>query len=127
MTLARDRWPTPCFGVQLMTDGQGPRPIIAAGRVDRGRRPLGAFRSTSRHTGTRPTLEQTPGVATFLPGRTRGLVPDLESRHRVWVHWIFGLRHITEAREDVILEPLFVLIKLGFMRFGLTRARHHGH
>lgn len=43
----------------------------------------------------------------------------------VWVHWIFGLHHITEAREDVVLEPLFVLVGLAFMWFGLTRERHH--
>src|SRR6266542_957565 len=43
----------------------------------------------------------------------------------VWVHWIFGLHHITMHEEDVVLEPLFVLIGLAFMWFGISRERQH--
>ena len=43
----------------------------------------------------------------------------------VWVHWIFGLHHVTNAREDVVLEPLLVLTGLVFMWYALTRERRH--
>jgi uncharacterized membrane protein len=42
----------------------------------------------------------------------------------VWIHWLFGLHHITNAPEDLILEPLFVLTGLVFMWFGIRRERH---
>jgi threonine/homoserine/homoserine lactone efflux protein len=43
----------------------------------------------------------------------------------VWVHWIFGLHHITNHQEDVVLEPLLVVTGLVFMWFGVTRERQH--
>ena len=43
----------------------------------------------------------------------------------VWVHWLFGLHHITNTPEDLVLEPLFVLTGLSFIWFGITRERHH--
>jgi len=44
----------------------------------------------------------------------------------VWVHWIFGLHHLTNSELDLILEPLLVLAGLGFMWFGITGERRHG-
>jgi hypothetical protein len=41
----------------------------------------------------------------------------------VWVHWIFGLHHITNTRMDIVLEPLFVLLGLVFVWFGIARER----
>jgi hypothetical protein len=41
----------------------------------------------------------------------------------VWVHWISELHHITNTRMDLILEPLFVLVGIVFMWFGITRER----
>jgi len=38
-------------------------------------------------------------------------------------HWLFGLHHITNHQEDVILEPLFVLTGLAFIGYGITRER----
>jgi hypothetical protein len=43
----------------------------------------------------------------------------------VWVHWIFGLHHITNTEMDIVLEPLFVLLGLFFLWFGITRERSH--
>ena len=43
----------------------------------------------------------------------------------VWVHWIFGLHHVTNSREDVVIEPLFVLTGLIFMWYAITRERRH--
>jgi hypothetical protein len=42
----------------------------------------------------------------------------------VWIHWIFGLHHITNAPEDLILEPLFVLTGIAFMWFAISREGH---
>ena len=42
-----------------------------------------------------------------------------------WVHWIFGLHHVTNSREDTVIEPLFVLTGLIFMGHGITRERRH--
>jgi drug/metabolite transporter (DMT)-like permease len=42
-----------------------------------------------------------------------------------WVHWIFGLHHVTNSREDAVIEPLFVLTGLIFMWYGITRERRH--
>jgi hypothetical protein len=39
----------------------------------------------------------------------------------VWVHWIFGLHHITNTQMDLVLEPLFVLLGLVFLWFAITR------
>jgi uncharacterized membrane protein len=33
----------------------------------------------------------------------------------VWVHWIFGLHHLTNTQMDLVLEPLFVLLGLAFL------------
>jgi hypothetical protein len=41
----------------------------------------------------------------------------------VWVHWIFGLHHITNTQMDLVLEPLLVLVGLGFLWFAITRER----
>ncbi|MEH2534217.1 putative membrane protein [Bradyrhizobium sp. AZCC 1588] len=43
----------------------------------------------------------------------------------VWVHWIFGLHHITNTQMDLVLEPLFVLLGLAFLWFAMTRERRH--
>jgi hypothetical protein len=42
----------------------------------------------------------------------------------VWVHWIFGLHHITHTELDLFLEPFFVLTGLAFMWFAITREPH---
>jgi len=44
----------------------------------------------------------------------------------VWVHWIFGLHHLTNTQMDLVLEPLFVLLGLAFLWFAITRERRHG-
>jgi len=44
----------------------------------------------------------------------------------VWIHWVFGLHHVTNSQEDLVLEPLFVLTGLAFAWFGITRERHDG-
>jgi hypothetical protein len=41
----------------------------------------------------------------------------------VWVHWIFGLHHLTNAEMDLFLEPPLVLIGLVFLWFAITRER----
>jgi hypothetical protein len=41
----------------------------------------------------------------------------------VWVHWIFGLHHITNTQMDLVLEPLFVFLGLVFLWFAITRER----
>lgn len=41
----------------------------------------------------------------------------------VWVHWIFGLHHITNTQMDLVLEPVLVLAGLVFLWFGVTRER----
>ncbi|MEH2508297.1 MULTISPECIES: hypothetical protein [unclassified Bradyrhizobium] len=41
----------------------------------------------------------------------------------VWVHWIFGLHHLTNTQMDLVLEPLFVLLGLAFLWFAITRER----
>jgi hypothetical protein len=43
----------------------------------------------------------------------------------VWVHWIFGLHHLTNTQMDLVLEPLFVLLGLAFLWFGITREHRH--
>ena len=43
----------------------------------------------------------------------------------VWVHWIFGLHHLTNTQMDLVLEPLFVLLGLAFLWFAITRERRH--
>ena len=41
----------------------------------------------------------------------------------VWVHWIFGLHHLTNTQMDLVLEPMLVLLRLVFLRFAITRER----
>jgi hypothetical protein len=41
----------------------------------------------------------------------------------VWVHWIFGLHHLTNTQMDLVLEPLLVLLGLVFLWFAITRER----
>jgi len=43
----------------------------------------------------------------------------------VWVHWIFGLHHLTNTEMDIVLEPLLVLVGLGFLWFAITRELRH--
>src|SRR2546429_5721776 len=44
----------------------------------------------------------------------------------VWVHWIFGLHHLTNTKMDLVLEPLLVLLGLVFLWFAITRERRQG-
>jgi hypothetical protein len=39
----------------------------------------------------------------------------------IWVHWIFGLHHLTNTRMDLVLEPLLVVLGIGFLWFGIRR------
>ena len=41
----------------------------------------------------------------------------------VWVHWIFGLHHLTNTQMDLVLEPLLVLLGLIFLWYAITRER----
>jgi hypothetical protein len=41
----------------------------------------------------------------------------------IWVHTLFGLHHLTNAPEDIVLEPLLVLGGLIFLWFGISRER----
>jgi cytochrome c oxidase assembly factor CtaG len=41
----------------------------------------------------------------------------------VWIHWIFGLHHVTNSQLDLVLEPLLVLAGVVFLWFGITRER----
>ncbi len=41
----------------------------------------------------------------------------------VWVHWIFGLHHLTNTQMDLVLEPLLVLLGLAFLWFAIMRER----
>jgi hypothetical protein len=43
----------------------------------------------------------------------------------VWVHWIFGLHHLTNTQMDLVLEPLFVLLGLAFLWFAITQERRY--
>ena len=45
----------------------------------------------------------------------------------VWVHWIFGLHHLTNTQMDLVLEPLLVLLGLLFLWFAITRERHQAN
>jgi hypothetical protein len=39
----------------------------------------------------------------------------------VWVHWMFGLHHLTNTQMDVVLEPLLVLVGLVLLWFAITQ------
>jgi hypothetical protein len=39
----------------------------------------------------------------------------------VWVHWLFGLHHLTNTRMDLVLEPLLVVLGIAFLWFGIKR------
>lgn len=43
----------------------------------------------------------------------------------VWVHWMFGLHHLTNTQMDLVLEPLLVLLGIIFLCFGITRERRN--
>jgi hypothetical protein len=45
----------------------------------------------------------------------------------VWIHWIFGLHHLTNTQMDLVLEPVFVLLGLVFLWFAITRERHQAN
>lgn len=40
----------------------------------------------------------------------------------VWIHWVFGLHHLTNSPEDLVLEPLLVAIGVALLWFGLRGA-----
>ena len=40
----------------------------------------------------------------------------------VRIHWIFGLHHLTNSPEDLVLEPLLVAIGVALLWFGLRAA-----
>jgi hypothetical protein len=67
-------------------------------------------------------VEQASHLALVLSGvlAGSGLVLSFDI---VWVHWLFGRHHVTNTREDLVLEPLFVLTGLALMWFGITRER----
>jgi len=62
--------------------------------------------------------------ASFFRGTLAGIGLVL-SFDIVWVHWIFGLHHITNTQMDLVLEPFFVLVGLVFLWFAITRERRH--
>lgn len=62
--------------------------------------------------------------ASFFHGALAGIGLVL-SFDIVWVHWIFGLHHITNTQMDLVLEPVLVLAGVVFLRFGITRERRH--
>lgn len=41
----------------------------------------------------------------------------------IWIHWIFGLHHLTNSPEDVVLEPLLVATGIALLWFGLRGSR----
>ena len=42
----------------------------------------------------------------------------------IWIHWIFGLHHLTNTpAEDVILEPALVIAGAVMLYLGLRRGR----
>ena len=45
----------------------------------------------------------------------------------VWVHWIFGLHHLTNTQMDLVLEPLLVLLGLIFLWFAITQERRQAN
>ena len=45
----------------------------------------------------------------------------------VWVHWIFGLHHLTNTKMDLVLEPLLVVLGLVFLWFAITRERRQAN
>ena len=45
----------------------------------------------------------------------------------VWVHWIFGLHHLTNTDMDLILEPMLVVLGLVFLWFAITRERRQAN
>lgn len=62
------------------------------------------------------------GSASFFRGVLAGTGSVL-SVDIVLIHWIFGLHHVTNTQMDVLLEPLLVLLGLGFLWFAITRER----
>ena len=45
----------------------------------------------------------------------------------VWVHWIFGLHHLTNTQMDLVLEPLLVLLGLAFLWFSIGQERRQAN
>ena len=41
----------------------------------------------------------------------------------IWIHWIFGLHHLTNSQEDVVLEPLLVVSGVAFLWYAITHER----
>lgn len=63
--------------------------------------------------------------ASFFRGSLAGIGLVL-SFDIVWVHWIFGLHHLTNTQMDLVLEPLFVTVGLIFLWFAITREGRVG-
>jgi hypothetical protein len=61
--------------------------------------------------------------ASFFLG-TLGGIGFVLSFDIVWIHWIFGLHHLTNTQMDIVLEPLLlVLLGLAFLWFAITQER----
>ncbi len=60
--------------------------------------------------------------ASFFRGTLAGIGLVL-SFDIVWVHWIFGLHHLTNTQMDIVLEPLFVIVGFIFLCVAITRER----
>jgi fructose-specific phosphotransferase system IIC component len=44
----------------------------------------------------------------------------------VWVHWVFGLHHLTNHAEDIVLEPALVVVGIVFLWYAITREPRSG-
>lgn len=62
----------------------------------------------------------------FTPPFFRGFIAAagvIFSFDVVVFHWLFGLHRVTEGSEANVIEPVMVAIGVGFVTYGLTRAR----
>jgi hypothetical protein len=41
----------------------------------------------------------------------------------VWLHWLFGLHHLTHTELDRVLEPSFVILGAVFVWLGIACGR----
>ena len=45
----------------------------------------------------------------------------------IWIHWIFGLHHLTNTpAEDLVLEPALVIAGVVMLWLGVGKARRAG-
>jgi uncharacterized membrane protein len=44
----------------------------------------------------------------------------------IWIHWVFGLHHLTNTPEDVVLEPALVVAGVVMFWIGTRRGRESG-